>query len=100
MTAAPRWQLHWGSGRANMLFSQLTYPDHTVRVSRYYDVLGVPLIHLGHAAADDLLAPPREGVHTHDGVPVDAPHVDVRACTGHNVPLGRQGDSQARHTVF
>lgn len=55
------------------------------------DVLCVPLVHLRHAAAHDLLAPARERVHAHDGVPVDAPHVDVRAGTGHDVPLGRTG---------
>lgn len=67
-------------------------------MSRYYDVLGVPLVHLRHAAADDLLAPPREGVHTHDGVPVDAPHVDVRACTGYNVPL--EGKETLKHDIL
>lgn len=55
------------------------------------DILRVPFIHLGHAAADDLLAPACEGVDAHNGVPVDAPHVDVCASTGHDVPLGRTG---------
>lgn len=58
-------------------------------MSRHDDILGVPFIHLGHAAADDLLAPARERVHTHDGVPVDAPHMDGRASAGHDVPLRR-----------
>lgn len=59
-------------------------------MSCHDDILRVPLVHLGHAAADNLLAPARECVHTHDGIPIDAPHVDVRACAGHNVPLTRR----------
>ena len=67
--------------------SQRTYPDHAIRVSRDDDVLRVPLVHLRHTATDDLLAPACERVHTHDGVPVYAPHMDVRAGAGHDVPL-------------
>lgn len=40
------------------------YPDDPVRVSGHNDVLRVPLIHLRHTAAQDLLAAAREGVGT------------------------------------
>lgn len=51
------------------------------------DVLRVPLVHLGHAAAQDLLAAAREGVGAGDGAAVDAPHVNVGAGAGHDVTL-------------
>lgn len=63
------------------------YPDDAVRVSCDNDVLRVPLVHLRHAAAQDLLAAAREGVGAGDGAAVDAPHVDVGAGTGHDVAL-------------
>ena len=63
------------------------YPDDAVGVSRDDDVLRVPLVHLRHAAAQDLLAAPGEGVGAGDGAAVDAPHVDVGSCTRHDVPL-------------
>lgn len=72
-------------------FSEVAYPDHAIRVSCHDDILCVPLVHLGHTAADDLLAPACECVHTHDRVAIDAPHMDVCASTGHNVPLRRRG---------
>lgn len=70
--------------------SEVTYPDHSIWVSRHDDILRVPLIHLRHTAADNLLAPACECVHTHDRVPIDAPHVDVCASAGHNVPLRKR----------
>lgn len=45
------------------------------------DVLRVPLVHLGDAAAQDLLAAAGEGVRAGDGAAIDAPHVDVGART-------------------
>ena len=51
------------------------------------DVLRVPLIHLRHAAAEDVLAAAREGVGAGDGAAVDAPHVDVGPRARNNVPL-------------
>lgn len=72
-----------------MFFSHPTYPNDTVGVSCYYDVLCVPLVHLRHAAADNLLAPTCECVHTHDRVSIDAPHMDIGPGAGHNVPLRR-----------
>jgi len=51
------------------------------------DVLRVPLVHLGHTAAQDLLAAAGEGVGAGDGAAVNAPHMNVGACTGHDVPL-------------
>lgn len=60
------------------------------------DVLRVPLVHLRHAAAQDLLAAAREGVGAGDGAAVDAPHVDVGAGARHDVPLRhrRRDDAQ------
>ena len=82
--------------------SQWTYPDHAIRMSRDDDVLCVPLVHLRHAATDNLLAPACERVHTHDGVPVDAPHMDVCASAGHDVPLrwGRETSLLAEDTLL
>lgn len=51
------------------------------------DVLRVPLVHLRHAAAQDLLTAAREGVGAGDGAAVNAPHVNVGACTRYNIPL-------------
>lgn len=51
------------------------------------DVLRVPLVHLRHAAAQDLLTAAREGVGAGDGAAVNAPHVNVGACTRHDIPL-------------
>lgn len=72
------------------------YPDDAVRVSGDDDVLRVPLVHLRHAAAQDLLAAAREGVGAGDGAAVDAPHVDVGAGARHDVPLRqrRRDDAQ------
>lgn len=56
-------------------------------MSGHDHVLRVPLVHLGHAAAQDLLAAAREGVGAGDGAAVDAPHMDVGAGTRHDVPL-------------
>ncbi len=67
--------------------SSVGYPDNAVRVSGDDDVLRVPLVHLRHAAAQDLLTAPCEGVGAGDGAAVNAPHVNVCARTGHNIPL-------------
>ena len=66
------------------------YPDNAVRVSGDDDVLRVPLVHLRHAAAQDVLAPAREGVSAGDGAAVDAPHVDVGPRARHDVTLHAQ----------
>lgn len=63
------------------------YPDDAVGVSRDDDVLRVPFVHLGHAAAQDLLAASGEGVGTGDRVAVNAPYVDVCSSAGHYVSL-------------
>lgn len=73
------------------------YPDYSIRVSCDNDILHVPLIHLRHATAQDLLTAPCEGVSTGNGAAINAPHVNVRACTGHNVPLHRHRHT---HTYF
>lgn len=70
------------------------YPDNAVRVSGHSDVLCVPLVHLWYAAAQDLLTAARESVGAGDGAAVDAPHVDVCACTRHNVPLHNKKNKQ------
>ena len=51
------------------------------------DVLRVPLVHLRHAAAQDVLAAASEGVGAGDGAAVNAPHVDVGPSAGHYVSL-------------
>lgn len=58
------------------------------------DVLRVPLVHLRHAAAQDLLTASCEGVGAGDGAAVDAPHVNVRACTRHDIPLHKRKHTQ------
>ena len=74
------------------------YPDYSIRVSCDNDILHVPLIHLRHAAAQDLLTAPCEGVSAGNGAAINAPHVNVGACTGHNIPL-RTPKTQ-KHTYF
>lgn len=71
------------------------YPDDSIRVAGDDDVLRVPLIHLRHAAAEDLLTAAGEGVGAGDGAAVDAPHVNVRPRTGHDIPLWK-----SFHLVF
>lgn len=71
------------------------YPDYSIGVPCDNDVLHVPLVHLWHAAAQDLLAAPCEGVGTGNGASINAPHVNVRACTGYDIPLHRH-----KHTQF
>lgn len=66
---------------------EVRHPDDAIGVSGDDDVLRVPLVHLGHAAAQDLLAAAREGVGAGDGAAVDAPHVHVGSCAGHDVTL-------------
>lgn len=63
------------------------YPDNAIRVACDDDVLRVPFVHLRHTAAQDLLAAPGERVSTSDGVPVNAPYVDVCSGTGHYISL-------------
>lgn len=60
------------------------------------DVLRVPLVHLRHAAAEDLLAAASEGVGAGDGAAVDAPHVNVGARAGHDVPLCKHKHASCR----
>lgn len=67
--------------------NKILYPDNTIWVSSDDDILCVPFIHLGHTAAQDLLTAPSEGIGTSNGAAINAPHVNVRACAGHNVPL-------------
>lgn len=67
------------------------YPDDAIRVSCDDDVLSVPFVHLRHTAAQDLLAAPGERVGTRDGVAVNAPYVDVRSSTGHDISLYNKG---------
>lgn len=66
-----------------------SYPDDSVGVSGDDDVLRVPLVHLGHAAAEDLLAAAGEGIGAGDGAAVDAPHMDVGSRAGDDVALQR-----------
>lgn len=63
------------------------------------DVLRVPLVHLRHAAAQDLLAAAGEGVGAGDGAAVDAPHVDVGAGAGHDVPLQHRRQDEAQRST-
>lgn len=63
------------------------------------DVLRVPLVHLRHAAAQDLLAAAGEGVGAGNGAAVDAPHVDVGAGAGHDVPLQHRGQDEAQRST-
>lgn len=77
----------------NLIFQAViagAYPDHSVRMPRYDDILGVPLIHLWHETAHDLLASASEGVYTCSRAAINAPHVDVSASTRYNVSLQRQ----------
>lgn len=67
-----------------------TYPDNSVRMPRYDDVLGVPLVHLWHKTTQDLLASASEGVYTCSRAAINAPHMDVSASTWYNVSLQRQ----------
>lgn len=63
------------------------------------DVLRVPLVHLRHAAAQDLLTAPCEGVGAGDGASVNAPHVNVRAGTRHDVPLRKHKHTDTTHQL-
>lgn len=75
--------------------SRRAHPHNAIRVAGDDDVLRVPLVHLRHAAAEDLLAAAGEGVGAGDGAAVDAPHVNVGARAGHDVPLCKH-----KHTSF
>lgn len=94
---------HWD---INFIFQAVipgTYPDNSIRVSCYDDVLGVPLVHLWHKTTHYLLALASEGVHTCSRAAINAPHMDVSASTGHNVSLQRQitpPDFNAKLQVF
>lgn len=63
------------------------YPDNSIRVSCNDNILCVPLVHLWHTAAEDLLAAAGEGVGAGDGASINAPHMDVGASTGHDITL-------------
>lgn len=88
--------------KTGLLLSQSEhgYPDDTIGVAGDDDVLRVPLVHLRHAAAQDLLAASCEGVGAGDGAAVNAPHVDVGSCTGDDVPLYKHKHTQLLFTAL
>lgn len=71
------------------------YPDYSIRVSCDNNVLRIPLIHLWHVTAQDLLTASREGVSAGNGAAINAPHMNVCACTGHNIPLHKHKHAHA-----
>lgn len=67
-----------------------TYPDNSIRMPCYDDILGVPLIHLWHKTTHNLLASASEGVYTCSRAAINAPHMDISASTWYNVSLQKQ----------